>query len=179
MYCPYISLIKELFDSEEIEIYRFHIVKLFTNSFNHTRIDTMKAYSPSNFKYKRLKKYWKHFLKPYKLLDPIHFFKRVHFTGKFVSDEDIIDISLDVNKTLRNTYECYQCLREDIEKKDFELFTFYLSYFRNKVSDRMKTLIDTCLYLLDFIKNPFTYVYYNGPIEGINNFIKVYKEDSF
>lgn len=97
MYSPYISLIKELFVNAEIVIDRFHIVKLFTNSFNHTRIDTMKAYSPNNLKYKRLNKYWGHFLKPYKLLDPIHCFKCVHFPGKFVSDEDIVDISLDVD----------------------------------------------------------------------------------
>lgn len=42
MYSPHISLIKELFDNAKIIIDRFHIVKLFTNSFNNTRIDTMK-----------------------------------------------------------------------------------------------------------------------------------------
>ena len=179
MYSPYISIIKELFVNAEIIIDRFHIVKLFTNSFNHTRIDTMKAYSPSNLKYKRLKKYWKHFLKPYKLLDPIHFFKRIHFPGKFVSDEDIVDISLEVDKTLKNTNDCYQCLREDIEKKDFELFKFHLNYFKDKVSDRMRTSIDTCFYYLEYIKNSFTYDYSNGPIEGINNFIKILKRIAF
>lgn len=120
MYSPYVSLIKELFVNAEIIIDRFHIVKLFTNSFNHTRIDTMKGYSTSNIKYKRLKKYWKHFLKPYKLLDIKDFFKRIHFPDKLVSDEDIVDISLDIDETLKNTYDCYQFLREDIEKRDFE-----------------------------------------------------------
>lgn len=179
MYSPYVSLIKELFVNAEIIIDRFHIVKLFTNSFNHTRIDTMKDYSPNNIKYKRLKKYWKHFLKPYKLLDIKHFFKRVHFPNRSVSDEDIVDISLDVDKTLKNTYDCYQCLREDIEKRDFELFVFHLNYFKDKVSDRMKTSINTCFYYLDFIKNSFTYNYSNGPIEGINNFVKVLKRIAF
>ena len=179
MYSPYVSLIKELFVNAEIIIDRFHIVKLFTNSFNHTRIDTMKAYSPSNIKYKRLKKYWKHFLKPYKLLNIKHFFKRVHFPDRLVSDEDIVDISLGVDKTLKDTYECYQCLRNDIEKRDFELFRFHLNYFKDKVSDRMKTSIDTCFYYLEYIKNSFTYDYSNGPIEGINNFIKVLKRIAF
>lgn len=139
----------------------------------------MKDYSPNNIKYKRLKKYWKHFLKPYKLLDIKHFFKRVHFPNRSVSDEDIVDISLDVDKTLKNTYDCYQCLREDIEKRDFELFVFHLNYFKDKVSDRMKTSINTCFYYLDFIKNSFTYNYSNGPIEGINNFVKVLKRIAF
>lgn len=179
MYSPYISLIKELFVNAEIIIDRFHIVKLFTNSFNHTRIDTMKGYSTSNIKYKRLKKYWKHFLRPYKLLDPIHFFKRVHFPDSLVSDEDIVDISLNIDKTLKDTYECYQCLREDIEKRNFELFAFHLSYFKDKVNDKMKTSIDTCFYYLEYIKNSFIYDYSNGPIEGVNNFIKVLKRIAF
>ena len=179
MYSPYVSLIKELFVNAEIIIDRFHIVKLFTNSFNHTRIDKMKGYSPSNIKYKRLKKYWKHFLKPYKLLDPKYFFKRVHFPDKLVSDEDIVDISLDIDKTLKNTYDCYQFLREDIEKRDFESFVFHLNYFKDKVSDGMNTSIDTCFYYMDFIKNSFIYDYSNGPIEGINNFIKVLKRIAF
>ena len=179
MYSPYVSLIKELFVNADIIIDRFHIVKLFTNSFNHTRIDTMKEFSPSNIKYKRLKKYWKHFLKPYKLLNIKHFFKRVHFPDRLVSDEDIVDISLGVDKTLKDTYECYQFLRDDIEKRDFELFVFHLNYFKDKVSDRMRTSIDTCFYYLEYIKNSFTYNYSNGPIEGINNFIKVLKRIAF
>ena len=179
MYSPYISLIKELFVNAEIIIDRFHIVKLFSNSFNHTRIDTMKKYSPSNIKYKRLKKYWKNFLKPYKLLNTKYFLKRIHFPGKLVSDEDIVDISLDVNKTLKNTYDCYQCLREDIEKRDFELFKFHLNYFKDKVSDKMRTSMVTCIYYLEYIKNSFIYDYSNGPIEGINNFIKVLKRIAF
>ena len=109
----------------------------------------------------------------------MHFFKRVHFTSSLLYDDDIVDISLNVDKTLKNTYDCYQCLREDIEKKDFELFTFHLSYFKDKVSDRMKTSIDTCFYYLEYIKNSFTYDYSNGPIEGINNFIKVLKRIAF
>ena len=139
----------------------------------------MKEFSTRNIKYKRLKKYWKHFLKPYKLLNTKYFFKRVHFPDKFVSDEDIVDISLNIDKTLKDTYDCYQCLREDIEKRDFELFTFHLNYFKDKVSDRMKTSIDTCFYYLDFIKNSFIYDYSNGPIEGVNNFIKVLKRVAF
>ena len=32
--------------------------------------------------------------------------------------------------------------REDIEKRDFKLFAFHLNYFKDKVSDRMKTSIN-------------------------------------
>ena len=179
MYSPYISLIKELFVNAKIIIYRFHIVKLINNSFNFTRVDTMKDFSTSNIKYKRLKKYWRLFLKPYKLLDPIHFLKRIHFPNRLVSDEDIVDMSLNVDRKLKDTYDCYQCLREDIEKRDFDLFTFHLNYFKDKVSDRMKTSIATCFNYLEYSENSFTYDYSNGAIEGINNYIKVLKRIAF
>ncbi len=47
----------------------------------------MKEFSTRNIKYKRLKKYWKHFLRPYKLLNTKYFFKLVHLPSKFISDE--------------------------------------------------------------------------------------------
>ena len=43
----------------------------------------------------------------------------------------------------------------------------------------MRTSIDTCFYYLDLINNSFNYDYSNGPIEGINNFIKVLKRVAF
>ena len=60
-------------------------------------------------------------------------------------------------------------------KINFELFTFHLKYFKDKVSNRMKTSIETYFYYLEYIKNSFICDYFNVPIEGVNNFIKVLK----
>ena len=43
----------------------------------------------------------------------------------------------------------------------------------------MRTSIGTYFYYLNFIKNSFIYDYSNGPIEGINNFIKILKRIDF
>lgn len=64
-------------------------------------------------------------------------------------------------------------------KINFELFTFHLKYFKDKVSDRMKTSIETCFYYLEYIKDSFIYDYFNVPIEEVNNFIKVLKRIVF
>lgn len=179
LYAPYMSLIKDLFVNAKIVIDRFHIVGLFTRAFNQTRVDVMKEFSTSCFEYKRLKRYWKIFLKPYSLLDCIHFSKRVHFTDSYVSELDIVEKSIAVDNVLKNTYLCYQSFRSDIEHRNFDMFKKHLLIFKDKVSERMKTSIDTCLKYIDLIKNSFTYEYSNGMIEGINNFVKVLKRVAF
>lgn len=165
--------------NHKIIIDRFHIVNLFTRSFNHTRINTMKSFSTYSFKYKRLKRYWKCFLKPFRLLDPIHFLKQVHFPDRMVSSVDIVEESIGCNEILKCSYDCYQLIREDIEKRDFDLFKNHLEYFKDRVSDIMKVSIDTCFKYIYLIENSFKYEYSNGVIEGINNFIKALKRISF
>lgn len=49
-------------------------------------------------------------------------------------------------------------------KINFELFTFHLKYFKDKVSNRMKTSIETYFYYLEYIKNSFICDYFNVPI---------------
>ncbi|MDU2565127.1 MAG: transposase [Anaerococcus sp.] len=181
------SLIKDLFVNAKIVIDSFYIVGLFTRAFNQTRVDVMKGFSTYCFEYKRLKRYWKTFLKPYNLLDCIHFSKKVHFTDSYVSELDVVEKSIAVDTVLKDTYLCYQSVRSDIELRNFNMFKNHLLYFKDRVSDRMKTFIDTCLrYIddtclryIDLIKNSFIYEYSNGMIEGINNFVKVLKRVAF
>lgn len=179
MYSPYISLIEEMFVNAKIVIDRFHIVQLFSRSFGQTRVDVMKGFSTNSLDYKRLKRYWKMLLKPFKLLDPIHFLKQVHFPDKLVSSVDIVEMSVGCDEVLKNSYDCYQCLREDLENNNFDLFVKHLEYFKDKTSDRMRVSIKTCFKYIDYIKNTFNSPYSNGLIEGTNNFIKVLKRDAF
>ena len=43
----------------------------------------------------------------------------------------------------------------------------------------MKTSIETYSYYLEYIKNSFICDYFNVPIEGVNNFIKILKRIVF
>lgn len=109
----------------------------------------------------------------------MHFFKRVHFTSSLLYDDDIVDISLEVDKTLKKYIWLLSIFERRYWEINFELFTFHLKYFKNKVSNRMKTSIETSFYYLEYIKNSFIYDYFIMPIEGVNNFIKVLKRIVF
>lgn len=179
MYSPYISLIKELFVNAKIIIDRFHIVGLFSRSFNQIRVDTMKTYSNYSLDYKKLKKYWKLFLKPYRLLSSTVLSKKIHFPGRYISQLDVVNESISVDKVLEDSYSCYQIIRQDIENRDFDSFERHLIYFRERVGFKMQVSIDTCLEYIDYLKNSFKFEYSNGAIEGINNYIKVLKRVAF
>ena len=138
MYEPYISLIKELFVNAKIIIDRFHIVGLFSRSFNQIRVDTMKTYSNYSLDYKKLKKYWKLFLKPYRLLSSTVLSKKIHFPGRYISQLDVVNESISVDKVLEDSYSCYQIIRQDIENRDFDSFERHLIYFRERVGFKMQ-----------------------------------------
>lgn len=178
-YSPYISLIKELFVNAKIIIDRFHIVGLFSRSFNQIRVDTMKTFSTYSSDYKKLKKYWKLFLKPYRLLSSTVLSKKIHFPGRYISQLDVVNESISIDKVLEDSYTCYLIIRQDIENRDFESFKKHLIYFRDRVGFRMQVSIDTCLEYIDYLKNSFNFEYSNGAVEGINNYIKVLKRVAF
>ncbi|WP_099321661.1 ISL3 family transposase [Anaerococcus sp. Marseille-P3625] len=179
MHSPYISLIKELFVNAKIIIDRLHIVGLFSRSFNQIRVDTMKTFSTYSSDYKKLKKYWKLFLKPYRLLSSTVLSKKIHFSGRYISQLDVVNESISIDKVLEDSYTCYQIIRQDIENRDFESFKKHLIYFRDRVGFRMQVSIDTCLEYIDYLKNSFNFEYSNGAIEDINNYIKVLKRVAF
>lgn len=178
-YSPYISLIKELFVNAKIIIDRFHIVGLFSRSFSQIRVDTMKTFSTYSSDYKKLKKYWKLFLKPYRLLSSTVLSKKIHFPGRYISQLDVVNESISIDKVLEDSYTCYLIIRQDIENRDFESFKKHLIYFRDRVGFRMQVSIDTCLEYIDYLKNSFNFEYSNGAVEGINNYIKVLKRVAF
>ncbi|EHY9269700.1 ISL3 family transposase, partial [Enterococcus faecalis] len=67
MNAAYFKLAKKLFPNASVIIDRFHLVQLISRSLNITRIKTMNHYRTSNLtdmkNYRKLKKYWKLFLK--------------------------------------------------------------------------------------------------------------------
>lgn len=179
MYSPYISLIKNTFKNANIIIDRFHIVQLLTRSLQKTRIEVMKDYSTSSMEYKRLKRYWKLLLKNENDLNSIDFKHRIHFKT-WVSEKTIVDTTLSVNHTLKNSYDAYQRLLHDISSKDKRMLKKYLTKsLDSDISDSMKTSIQTLLKYFKYISNSMDYDYSNGPIEGLNNYIKVIKRIAF
>ncbi len=179
MYKPYISLIKELFPNADIIIDKFHIVQLLSRSLNKTRIESLKAFKTNSTEYKRLKKYWKLILKDAKDLNCIDFKKQKYFRD-WVSEKTIVEKCVYSQKMLDSTYEAYQMLLTVIQNGDSALLEKLLVSLKDtEISPFMQTAIKTLLSYDKYIKNTLYYKYSNGPLEGINNYIKVYKRIAF
>lgn len=179
MYSPYISLIESTFKNAKIIVDRFHIVQLLTRALQKTRIETMKDYSTRSMEYKRLKRYWKLLLKDKDSLNRTVFKHTVHFKN-WVSQQTIVDTTLSVNETLKNSYKAYQTILKDVSNKNKLLMQSHLKELLDTdISDPMKTAIKTLLKYFKYISNSLGYEYSNGPIEGLNNYIKVIKRIAF
>ena len=179
MYSPYISLSNELFPNAKIVIDRFHMVQLLTRALQKARIEVMKKFNTKSMEYKRLKTYWKLILKNAADLNSTNFQRRIHFKH-WVSDKTIVRESLKVDKRLENTYMAYQDLLSDISRKDIKALESDLrKWAKEDIDSNMKTAINTLISYSKYIANSLTYEYSNGPIEGLNNYIKVLKRIAF
>jgi len=179
MYSPYVSLVDRIFPKAKISIDRFHLVQLVNRAFNKTRITVMKKYIKKNTPlYNKLKKYWKLFLKPYADLS----YERKTYCRNFkryVSQKEIIDYLLEQDKELSIAFDVYQDFHYAIKKRSFERFKLALEKHKNIENQYLKTSVNTFNCYLKFIENSLKYDYSNGPLEGINNKIKVIKRIAF
>lgn len=176
MYAPYVSLIKKMFPNAEIIIDKFHLIQLISRSLNQTRIKVMNS---DKANYKKLKRYWRLFLKNRNNIDYSNW-KRFTCFSHLLTESDVLNYMLNnTNPILKETYMVYQELLDAFNKKDFNLLIRVLNEEHNNISTYMKTSISTLKSFLPHIKNTFKYNYNNGYIEGNNNFIKVLKRIAF
>lgn len=179
MYSPYVSLIDKIFPKAKISIDRFHLVQLVNRAFNKSRIAIMKNYSKKNTPlYNKLKKYWKLFLKSYTELS---YERKMYCRSfkKYISQKEIIDYLLEQNEELSMAYEVYQDFHYAIKKRSFEQFKLALEKHKTIKNQYLKTSVNTFEKYLKHIENSLKYDYSNGPLEGINNKIKVIKRIAF
>ena len=181
MYEPYMSLIKQLFPNAKIIIDRFHIVQSLNRVLNMSRVHVMNCYRTSNrLLYNKYKSYWKLFLKPFETLEAFNYHK-VHLFKEWKTEKDIINYLLGVDVELFNTYHYVHKVRRllkenQIEKFNHKLFSIHLS----DVCPKLRPVIRTLRRLAAFIEKTMTYSNLtNGPLEGINNKIKLIKRVSF
>ena len=155
MYAPYISLIKELFPHAKIILDKFHLVQHISRALNKTRVRFMKQFKKHSRKFKR---YWRLFLKSHTLLN---------------------------TTTYRSVYCFKQPMREidillfALQTKNLDRFNHLLEIEHPLISPELQTAFQTFKMYQSYIKNTLTTPYTNGPIEGINNKIKVIKRIAF
>ena len=175
MYAPYVSLIKKMFPNAKIIIDSFHLVQLISRSLNKTRIKAMKNNKKA---YNKMKRYWKLILKSRDELDYSKWKKFTCFSD-LMTEKDVVDLIINQDKELRETYFKYQELLSSIKNKDKNRFLQAINEVNELVSDYMKTSIKTLTEFKEKIFNTFKTTYHNGFIEGNNNFIKVLKRIAF
>ncbi|MTL80909.1 ISL3 family transposase, partial [Turicibacter sanguinis] len=76
---------------------------------------------------------------------------------------------------LKATYELYQDLLFAIQSKNVNRFNHLLETEHPMISPELQTSFQTFKTYTSYIYNTLTTPYTNGPIEGINNKIKVIK----
>ncbi|HKL41504.1 MAG TPA: ISL3 family transposase [Clostridia bacterium] len=179
MYAPYMSIIKDIFPNAVIVIDRFHIVQLLTRAFNKTRVKAMSNFSTQSMEYKRLKRYWRLFLKSGTELNGTDFKHYTHFNN-WISAQTLVKTSIAVDPMLETTYDVLQMLLYDIKAKNAVKLKNDLNVLLDKnISDYMKTSISSLLKYMEYVENSLKYEYSNGTIEGLNNYIKVIKRVAF
>ena len=175
MYAPYISLIKELFPHAKIVIDKFHLVQHISRALNKTRIRFMKQFKKHSRKFKR---YWRLFLKSHTLLNTTTY-RSVYCFKQPMREIDILNLLLDLSPELKATYDLYQDLLFALQTKNLERFHHLLQAKYPLISPEFQTAFQTFKTYQSYIENTLTTSYTNGPIEGINNKIKVIKRIAF
>ena len=175
----YKSIIRELFPNAKIVIDRFHIVQLVNRAFNKYRVSFMNSIKDKNKElYRQLKCYWKNLLTSYNELDNgTH--KKFKYFKYITTEQDIVNYLIKQDSQLYKCYWLIQDLREALEKDDFDSFKALIND-KSTLPRYMFTAIKTLRKYKRQIKNT---MYYNGlsngPLEGINNKIKVIKRISY
>lgn len=175
MYAPYISLIKELFPCAKIVLDKFHLVQHISRALNKTRIQMMKKFKKHGRKFKR---YWRLFLKSQTLLNTTTY-RSVYCFKQPMREIDILSFLLDLSPELKATYDLYQDLLFTLQTKNIDQFNHLLETEHPLISSELQTAFQTFKTYSSYIHNTLTTPYTNGPIEGINNKIKVIKRIAF
>ena len=182
MNAAYFTLACELFPNAKVIIDRFHLVQLVSRSLNQTRVQTMKLFHSSKpedmKKYRKLKNYWRLFLKSETDLN-YQDYRYQRLFKQPITETEIIDYLMTLEPTLTKTYNVYQDLLFHSQKNDFEAFKVVVESMPEGVSSLMMTSLKTLKKHLPRIENTFNYSFSNGPLEGTINKIKVIKRVAY
>lgn len=183
MYAPYVSLIKKLFPEAQVIIDRFHIVQHIGRTFRNHRIAETNRFLKNKAPDKRsigkkLKRYWKLLQKDETKLNYEKRLWRPCFKNH-LTESEIVDWLLRHCPELRPGYQLYQDLLYAVRKRDRVAFEEIIFTDVSDFPPNYKTTLTTFKKFLSPIKNALLYDYSNGPLECLNNHIKVLKRNAY
>ena len=175
------EVIKRLFSNAKIIIDPFHIIQALNRELNKTRIRKMNQIRHKDrHLYNKLKRYWKLILKNRDDLQSYHY-NYYRLFDWLTHSQGIVDYLLQEVPSLKPEYETVHELREAFKERDFNEFKEELMTVQTKyLSDGLNRVLQTLKKFLPYIQNTCEYpTFSNGPIEGINNKIKVLKRNAY
>ncbi|MHC5216425.1 ISL3 family transposase [Enterococcus sp. LJL128] len=181
-YAPYVSLVKKLFPNTQLIIDRFHIVQHIGRTFRTQRMkETTRLLQSKESKLrstgKQMKKYWKLLQKDESRLNDEKRLWRPGFKD-YLTETEIVNRLFHVSPELRIGYQLYQDLLYAVKKRNQERFEELL--VSNPIlPENYRTTLKTFRKFLPQIRNPLQYTYSNGPLECLNNHIKVLKRNAY
>lgn len=180
MYAPYEKLIPELFPQAVVVTDRFHIVQHLNVALNRIRIEVMNSLRYTQPRdYKKLKDLWKLLLKNREELDFDHYYHHPLFDG-LVTEKMIVNYLISLSPRLTQTYEVINNLKLSVSEMDSKQF-FEDLYNTRAITLRryVRQALQTFTRREDSIRAAMDHSVSNGPIEGLNNKIKVIKRTGY
>lgn len=182
MYALYVSLVKKMFPKAQLIIERFHIVQPISRTFRNHRIkETNQLLKNKEQKLyrlgKQLKRYWKLLQKDKNKLD---YTRRLWCPSfkTYLTETDIVYRLLKGCPALRTGYQLYQNFLYAIRKRDHVSFEELLT--NNDVLPKgYRITLKPFQKFLPQIRNALQQSYSNGPLECLNNHIKVLKRNAY
>ena len=173
----YPKLAESIFPNAIVVTDRFHIVNSVMRGFTRVRIRIMKSYAPSNMKYKALKRYWRLFFKPNEKLDFKKYSNYTNIPGS-QTENSVVEYLLDINEELREAYNQLQTVMSAVRYRDIARLETVLDG-KDNGSEEMTKALNALVENRESVDNALRYEFSNGPMEGINNKIKVIKRVAY
>lgn len=179
LYDPYRSLIKQLFPHAVVIADCFHIVGECNRALQNVRRQAIKAHGAKSHVGRALKRYWKLLSQDQTKVDYQHFRRRRNFRYAALTDSEVINRLLEMDPTLAATYAYYQELLFCVHHRDAERFKQLIAVPLQRLPEALKRVQRTFRKHAAEIIASFKCQLSNGPVEGINNKIKVIKRVAY
>lgn len=178
MNASYQKLSERCFPNAVVVTDRFHVVQQMSRAFNMLRIQTMKNFDTDCKEYRHLKHFWKHLLKNYDDLSTKPFYSRR--LRKWTNSRDLVEQLIGYDDTLYQAWQVYQMASTHFRNKDAgSFFELIESLESSHLPEAFTSKYQFLLKKRDSISLALELPYSNGPLEGMNNKIKMLKRVAF
>lgn len=178
-YSPYIELIHSVFPNAILILDKFHLIQMATRELNKIRVHVMNSFRFSNIPlYNKYKRYWKLLLKNPDTLQnsKLSYMKLFSY---WTSQQRIVSYLLNQSDELKETYNLVHDTSDALRNNDVYAFKQAINALPHSLYPKLRYIGKSYERNLPYIKNMLDAPHLtNGPIEGINNKIKVLKRNA-